>query len=120
MFRATIPGIDHHFEPLEEAIRDKLIPSLIGRSVSEVERRILALPVRYGGMGIVNPTNSSKHYAASTKITENLSAMIFNQDEDFTNYNLDEVKSCIAEVKRERERRRVDEGIRKRYVITQK
>ena len=99
----TIPGIDRHFEPLEEAIRDKLIPSLIGRSVSEVERRILALPVRYGGMGIVNPTNSSKHYAASTKITENLSAMIFNQDEDFTNYNLDEVKSCIAEVKRERD-----------------
>ena len=76
-FVRTIPDIDEHFEPLEEAIRDKLIPSLIGRSVSDIERRILALPVRYGGMGITDPTKSSKQYAASTKITEILSALIY-------------------------------------------
>ena len=55
----TIPGIDDLFTPLEEAIRDKLIPSLVGRKVSNIERRILALPVWYGGLGLHNPTNAS-------------------------------------------------------------
>ena len=55
----TIPDIDDLFTPLEEAIRDRLIPSLLGRKVSNIERRILALPVRYGGLGIRNPTTAS-------------------------------------------------------------
>ena len=78
---------------------------MIGRNVSDVERRILALPVRLGGLGIVNPTNSSHEYNASAAITENLSAIIYNQEADFSNYNREQVKEIVATVKAEKERR---------------
>ena len=95
----TIADISHHFEKLESAIREKLIPALIGRSISDIERRILALPVRLGGMGIVDPTQSSHEYNASTRITENLTAIIYNQEADFTNYNSERVKQVVAVAK---------------------
>ena len=53
----TVPGISHLFLPLEDTIRDKLIPAIVGKQVSDLERRILALPVRMGGMGIENPSD---------------------------------------------------------------
>ena len=101
----TISGIEHLFRPLEAVIREKLIPALVGRQVSDVERRIFALPVRLGGMGIVNPTKSSVEFSASTNITENLTRIIYNQEADFSNYNIDEVKTSIARVKIEKEER---------------
>ena len=121
----TIPDINHYFEPLEEAIREKLIPAIIGRKVSDIERRIFALPVRYGGLGITNPTQSSENYKASSRITANLSRIIVNQESDFSNYNIDEVKKVIAAVKKEKEakleeefqqicdHREVDESLRR-------
>ena len=51
----TVPGIKHLFIPLEETIREKFIPAIIGRRVSDLERRILTLPIRLGGMGIDDP-----------------------------------------------------------------
>ena len=33
----TVPGISHLFKPLEDCIRGKLIPALIGRKVNELE-----------------------------------------------------------------------------------
>ena len=42
----TIPDISHLFRPLEASIRDKLIPALVGRTVSDAERKIFTLPVR--------------------------------------------------------------------------
>ena len=33
----TIPDIDHLFEPLERAIREKLIPALVGRYIKPIE-----------------------------------------------------------------------------------
>ena len=56
----TVPKIAHLFEPLENAIRTDLIPALCGRSISDLERRIFALPYKYGGMGIVNPVATSE------------------------------------------------------------
>ena len=51
----TTPGISSLFSPLEECIREKFIPAVLGRSVSDLERRMISLPVRYGGLGISNP-----------------------------------------------------------------
>ena len=51
-------------------IREKLIPALVGRSVSDTERRKLALPVRFGGIGPSNPVLSADlEHSASTSIT---------------------------------------------------
>ena len=51
----TIGGISSLFTPLEECIRDVFIPAVVGRRVSDLERKYLSLPVRYGGLGIANP-----------------------------------------------------------------
>ena len=101
----TIPDIDNFFRPLETAIRDKLIPALIGRTVSDTERKILALPVRLGGMGILDPTNASLEYTASLEITQNLTQIIVNQEKDFSNFDDEEVKKQIDAVKRQKENR---------------
>ncbi len=50
----TIPGISHLFQPLEDVIRENFILAVIGRKVSDVERKFLALPIRLGGIGIQN------------------------------------------------------------------
>jgi hypothetical protein len=69
----TIPNISNLFTPLENAIRERLIPNLVGRKISDIERRIFALPVRLGGMGISDPTQTADHeFYASNMITKNL------------------------------------------------
>ena len=84
----TVPNIGHLFAPLEEAIRERLIPVLVGRKISDHERRILALPVRLGGIGISNPTTTAEmEYNISASITEDLTNTIIAQAKDFTNFD---------------------------------
>ena len=68
----TISNISAHFTPLENAIREKLIPALIGRKVTDSEHCILALPVRYGGIGLRNHMEQADDkYTASKRNTYN-------------------------------------------------
>ena len=77
----TVAGIGDLFQPLEEVIRQKLIPALCGRQVSDIERRLLALPYRLGGLGIRNPVKSAAAaYEASVKITKPLTDLIVEQN----------------------------------------
>ena len=102
----TIPEISHLFEPLEESIRQKLIPAIIGRNVSDIERRFLALPVRLGGIGIQNPTETADHeFRTSVKITENLKRVIVNQERNLDNFDQTEVKVIINQAKQDKEKR---------------
>jgi hypothetical protein len=77
----TLPDISDMMKPLEQCIRCKLIPAIIGRhSVSDTEREILALPCRLGGLGLINPTRSAAvQYNGSEKITAPLVSLILNQ-----------------------------------------
>ena len=49
------------YEPLEKAIEKEVFPSIFRWQPTPVERDIASLPVRKGGLGIINPT----HKAAS-------------------------------------------------------
>ena len=40
---------DNSDRSLEKCIREKFVPAIIGRNVSDLHRRMLALPVRLGG-----------------------------------------------------------------------
>ena len=53
-FMRTLPDIENLLQPLERAISDVLILSLIGRNCSEAERDLVALPVRMGSLGLIN------------------------------------------------------------------
>ena len=106
----TVPDIDHLFLPLEDAISQKLIPALVGRLVSNEERRILALPVRLGGLGIEDPSQTSTYeHEASLLITKNLTDIIYRQEKDFSNYDKGEVKKSIDFVKEQKNKRLNDE-----------
>ena len=61
MFLSRTMGavINQLLQPLEKVIRQQLVPTLTGRDPSShQERRLLALPVRLGGLGIKDPTSS--------------------------------------------------------------
>ena len=76
----TMSDISSMFTPIEECLRNNLIPSIIGRPVSDLERKIISLPVRFGGLGISNPVeNAEREFYASVQITKNRSELIVQQ-----------------------------------------
>ena len=100
----TIPHCGMLFKPLEDCIRNKLIPAIIGRPISDLERRILSLPVRFGGLGISDPSeNADREYAASKRITKNLSDLIIQQQQDISFYDQESTAKIIKDLKREKE-----------------
>ena len=109
----TIDDISDQFQSLEEVIRHKLIPSIIGRKVNDIERRLLALPVRLGGLGIENPSKScGEEFKTSVSITKPLSDIIYRQEENLENYDSSLVKNINVQekkVKSERLERERDE-----------
>ena len=102
----TISGIKEKFQPLENSIREKLIPAIVGRSVSDIERRILALPVRFGSLGIQNPAQTAPiEFETSFRLTRSLSSLIRNQEQNLDNYDKENIKVEIARAKAEKENR---------------
>ena len=89
----TIPNTADYFRPLEHAIRHKLIPSLLGREISDTERRMFALPHRYGGLAIRAPvTTAEEEFQASSLITAELTRAIVNQEDDINSISHPAVK----------------------------
>ena len=93
----TIPGISSLLKPLEVVISPKFIPALTGRLVSEDERALLALPIRLGGLGIVDPV-SDFEFAASEKVTSPLAGLILQQDMSFGCHVVDTQHLAKSEV----------------------
>ena len=81
----TIDNVDKFFQPIEDAINDKLIPALTGRDqCSSEERKLLALITRYGGLNIINPVAAADiQFDVSQKIAEPLKEMIITQTKSY-------------------------------------
>ena len=82
----TIPGSELHMQPLEAKLRN-VISLLVDRTLSDLERDIIALPCSAGGLGLINPTEcASRFYENSAKLTNKLkNAIIAKQDlSDYT------------------------------------
>ena len=88
------------FEPLENAIRDQLIPALVRREVSDAERQILALPLRHGELGLTDPRETAKMECEhSTQFTNKLTDKIYTQkldldysDQQFTRHTKNRIR----------------------------
>lgn len=79
----TLPDIETLLQPLERAISDVFIPSLIGGNCSEAERDLVALPVRMGGLGLMNPSYSGDaEYSASIRVSAPLVSKIEAQSHE--------------------------------------
>ena len=56
----SVQSLEEYLQPLEDVIRRDLLPSLTGRAVSDLERRLLSLPARLGGMAVCNPVHEAR------------------------------------------------------------
>ena len=100
----TIPNISHLFTTIEDCLRETFIPAIIGRDISDIERKIVSLPVRYGGLGIPNPVETcEREYAASLTVTEDLSDHIYNQVQDLSSFDFQKQQSTIKDLKKNKE-----------------
>ena len=82
----TTPDISEELKPLEKAIRTVFLPQLFGgREINQQLRDIIALPLRYGGMGIQDPSVESNYdYEDSVYATSNLTQAIIDQLPQYT------------------------------------
>ena len=95
----TVPNMAIFYNRLK-LLRTKFIPSLTGRAApSDLERELLALPARLGGLGLLNPSHlSTTEYSASMKVTQPLVDRIIKQDERYGYEILQDQLSAKAEV----------------------
>lgn len=81
----TTPDIGDLLLPLEKVLREELIPAITGRPCSgDLERELLWLPPRLGGLGIINPTTLAGEYTYSLQVTAPLVALITLQSSTCT------------------------------------
>jgi hypothetical protein len=72
-FLRTIPEIVDLLYPIDDMITEHFIPTLFGCPISELERKIIALPVKYGGLGIQMLADLAPfEFQASTTVTRPL------------------------------------------------
>ena len=105
-YMRTIPTIADLLIPLEHAIKQNLIPALLdGRACPDDERALLALPVRLGGMGIINPTEISDQEHENSKLaTDVLTRAIIDQQKQLPE-NLQENSKAIHSTIRNQRRK---------------
>ena len=78
----TTPNMCSHLQEIEDGVTMNLIPKLTGRSPpNELERTILGLPARYGGIGIEIITGCHQDFETST---EPLKSQILSQSNRYT------------------------------------
>ena len=100
-FLRTLPDIQDLLEPLEDAISHMLIPAITERKCNQLDRNILALPVRLGGLGLGNPSlEARREYASSVKVTKPLVEQIVSQSHQLPEDSL--TKLAQQEVRSER------------------
>ena len=74
----TVPNIGNLLQPLEDTLRQRFIPALTGRPApSDTKRELLALPARFGGLGIANPAaTAEREHQASMQLSSPLVTLI--------------------------------------------
>ena len=96
-----LPDIQYLLQSLENAISHMLIPAITERKCNQLDRNILALPVRLGGLGLGNPSlEARREYASSVKVTKPLVEQIVSQSHQLPEDSL--TKLAQQEVRSER------------------
>ena len=71
-FMRTIPGIGQKLKPLDKCITEKLLPSFFGGQLTPLERKIMSLPPKLGGLGIpILEELAEEEYEMSIAATRN-------------------------------------------------
>ena len=94
-FIRTIPEMEKLIKPLEDTIRHRLLPAILGgHLVNDDERQLLSLPPRLGGLGIKIVHETCKfEYSNSLKITQKLCDVIVQKTEDREQFTKQKIKA---------------------------
>ena len=95
--RVTLPFSEDLLQPLENAVSHNLIPALTGQPApKEKIRALLALPIRLGGMGLVNPTCLPEHQQhTSLALTKPLVDRIKEQKQQMDMLQVQQAQVCL-------------------------
>ena len=82
----TIPDISTHLRKIDQIITHDFIPSITGGvHVNEVERKLLSLPTKFGGLGIpIFEEQCAIEHSNSRSITSHLCKAIGSQSREYT------------------------------------
>ncbi len=102
----TIPTIAALLDPLETAVRCKLLPAMLNRpAVNACDWKVLCLPVRHGGLGLPSPLHlAAVEPAVSLAVTAPLTKVIIKQSMSLGSVPEDQLKIKL-EQRREKVRR---------------
>ena len=111
LMRST-PCSSEFLAPIEAIIRNNFIPALTGRSaISDVERELMTLPCRLGGLGIPDVTSSSPaHFQASKDICSPMVSLILQQQHKLTDDTTSEQKRIKVRVKSDKRKLEVEKA----------
>jgi Reverse transcriptase (RNA-dependent DNA polymerase) len=99
----TMPDNSDLFQPLEDSIRNDFIRALFKRDINDLERDMLSLPARMGGMGLFKPTeecliSSTNSICISAPLVRLIQRQIFELD---PRELAEETKKLMIDVDRE-------------------
>ncbi len=100
----TLPDSGCHLQALEDIIRCELLTTLTGRPpLNDTERKLMALPARLGGLGIVDPfLNAVQEYNASLRVTAPLQKLISEHDQVYSFEALADQITAKSDIQHER------------------
>ena len=85
-FIRTIPDLQDILKPLDDYLTEHFIPAITeGHILSQADRELISLPVRYGGLGIpIYQELCTREYENSRKVTSPLTPKIVAQEETYS------------------------------------
>ena len=99
----TTAQVSDHLDPLERTIRNNLLKALTSREPSDMERDLLGLPARHGGLGLPNPVKEAgASYEAAFKTVEPIVEHITRRKSCTLDETLSEQSTRIAQERRKR------------------
>ena len=103
-FIRTIPGLTSILKPLDDYLTEHFIPAITeGHILSEADRKLISLPVRFGGLGIpIYQEVCTREYENSRKVTLPLTPRIVAQEQEYT-HNKEREKKIDLEIRKARE-----------------
>ena len=97
-FFRTMEGFEKHLEPLDNLITYGFLPTLFGSALTPTERELVALPLRFGGMGITIPSEKAvRDFKSSMFVTSGLVKEIKEQGQNPAPDNNDSITTVKAE-----------------------
>ena len=91
-------NIKNQLKQLDDVLRTKFVPAITGGiNCSNIKRRLMSLPQRFGGLGIpIFSESTQQEYEFSTILSKYLTTNIINQQPQFaTDNNAKKIKSKI-------------------------